>query len=213
MRIRHIWTPDEVVALERDYPDQVTRDIAKRMGMPIGKVHAKAKRMGLRKSPEFLASPTACRLDGVKGAASRFKPGQKPWNKGISYVVGGRSAETRFKRGSVPHTWVPIGSYRVNSDGYLDRKITDDGPAYKHWERVHRLVWIEAHGEIPAGHVVAFKRNRRTTELAAITPEALECISRHELARRNTIHRYPPALKDAIRLAAKLRRRIDEEHR
>jgi hypothetical protein len=72
------------------------------------------------------------------------------------------------------------------------------------------MVWIEAHGPIPRGHVVVFKPGRNSTVLEDITADGLECISRQELAARNTIHRYPPALKQAIRLAAKLRRKLDE---
>jgi hypothetical protein len=42
--------------------------------------------------------------------------------------------------------------------------------------------------------------------------ENLEMISRQELMRRNTIHRYPPALKEVIRLAGKLKRTIEDAH-
>ena len=32
---------------------------------------------------------------------THFKKGQKPWNKGVHYQPGGRSIETRFKKGQV----------------------------------------------------------------------------------------------------------------
>jgi hypothetical protein len=150
----------------------------------------------------------------VIGAATRFKPGQSSWNKGVSYQAGGRSPETRFKPGTLngkaQTLYQPVGTLRINCDGYLDRKITDDGPPHKRWVAVHRLVWIEAHGEIPPGHVVVFLPGRKTTVLEQITADALECIRRRDLVARNTIHRYPPALKQAIRLAAKLKRTIDD---
>ncbi len=112
------------------------------------------------------------------------------------------------------NTWKPVGTYRINADGYLDRKIKDEGRPQDRWERVHRLVWIEHRGPIPEGHIVVFKPGRRTTDLEAITVDALECITRRELAARNTIQRYPPELQSAMRLAGKLRRRIhDAEHR
>jgi hypothetical protein len=43
-----------------------------------------------------------------------------------------------------------------------------------------------------------------------VTAENLECIPQSELTRRNSIHRYPPELKEVIRLAAKVRRKINE---
>ncbi len=47
----------------------------------------------------------------------------------------------------------PIGSERVNKDGYVFRKI--DGleslPAHKKWKPVHVILWEAIHGEIPDG--------------------------------------------------------------
>jgi hypothetical protein len=184
------------------------------MGLRVEQVYQKANRAGLKKSAAFLASPAAHRLDGVIGAATRFKPGQSSWNKGVSYQAGGRSPETRFKPGTLngkaQTLYQPVGTYRINGDGYLDRKISDDALPHKRWVAVHRLVWIAAHGEIPPGHVIVFLPGRKTTDLEQITADALECISRRDLVARNTIHRYPPELQQVIRVAAKLRRRIDD---
>lgn len=44
-----------------------------------------------------------------------------------------------------------------------------------------------------------------------VTLDNLECVSRAENMRRNTIHRYPPELKQAIRAVAKLRRTLSAE--
>lgn len=204
------WTPEQLDTLRRLYAMTPTIQIAEQIGRPLRATYQKAKDLGLRKAPEYFAAHQAGRTDGERGRATRFQAGQAPWNKGQHYDAGGRSVDTRFKPGTRSHTWKPIGTYRVNADGYLDVKITEDGPPHKHWERVHRLVWIEANGPIPDGHVVVFKPGRKSTVLEDITADALECITRQELAARNTIHRYPPALKQAIRLAAKLRRKLDE---
>lgn len=208
---RNTWTPEQVEMLRMLYPMTPTAVIAELIGRPLRATYEKAASLGLRKAPAYYRAHRAGRTDGERGRSTRFQPGMTPWNKGISYDAGGRSPETQFKRGNRPHTWKPVGTYRVNADGYLDRKITDDGPAHKHWERVHRLVWIEAHGPIPEGHVVVFRPGRFSTELAEITLDALECISRQELARRNTIHRYPEPLKRVMRLAGRLRRKISEQ--
>lgn len=120
---------------------------------------------------------------------------------------------TQFKAGvrsgKAAQHWVPIGSLRVNSDGYLDRKVREDHGS-RNWVCVHRLVWEEANGPTPAGHAVVFKPGRRTTSIDQITLDALELVTRAELMRRNTIHRYPRELKQAIRLVGKLRRTIED---
>lgn len=209
---KHRWTPTEIEMLRRNYPHVQTVVLADAMGLTVGKVYQQAARHGLKKSAEYLASEVACRLrrgDNL-GAAFRFKPGQVPFNKGTRFVAGGRSAETRFKPGSKPQTWMPVGTYRVNADGILDLKVADTQPSRLGWVGVHRLVWEKAHGPIPSGHAVVFRPGRKTADLAAITEDALECLSRADLARRNSIHRYPPALKQAMRLASKVRRQIDE---
>ncbi|MCP3868329.1 MAG: HNH endonuclease [Gammaproteobacteria bacterium] len=141
------------------------------------------------------------------GKATRFKKGRRPHNKGRSFEVGGDSAKTRFKQGGKPHNWVKIGSERVTKYGYLQRKITDTGYPHRDWVPVHHLLWMDHHGSIPPGFIVVF-RNRNKSDLAL---ENLELISRAENMQRNTIHRYPAELKDTIRLASKLQRRLREK--
>jgi hypothetical protein len=146
--------------------------------------------------------------------ATRFQPGLQPWNKGTHFTAGGRSAETRFKPGRPANesaNYLPIGTLRVNMDGYLERKVTDDReivPA-RRWVAVHRLVWIEANGPIPAGHVVVFKPGRRSSVLEEITLDAIELITRTELMARNTVHaRYPKEVVQLVQLKGAIRRQI-----
>jgi hypothetical protein len=76
---------------------------------------------------------------------------------------------------------------------------------------VHRLVWTEANGPIPSGHIVVFKPGKRTAVLAQITPEILECITRTQLMARNTRHsNYPPELNQLIHTRAILTRAINK---
>lgn len=191
---RRHWTDAELAQLRAQYPHQVTRDIAAQMGIEQHLVYAQANRMGLRKSAAFAASDKSGRIlkGGRLSQLTQFVPGQKPWNAGTHYVAGGRSAETRFKPGRKPEeslNYLPIGSMRISKDGYLERKVTDDQslvPA-RRWQFVHRLVWEAAHGAILPGHVIVFKPGRKSQELEHITLDALDCISRRELVRRNSI--------------------------
>ena len=95
------------------------------------------------------------------GRPTRFHADQTPWNKGIPYDAGGRSRETRFRpgqrQGRALALWQPVGSLRINADGYLQRKINDDKPYYKRWRAEHLIVWEAAHGPLPKGHAVIFR--------------------------------------------------------
>lgn len=108
------------------------------------------------------------------------------------------------------HNYVPIGTQRINSkDGYLERKVTDDHPVpARRWVAVHRLVWEATNGPIPSGHRVAFRPGMKTNVEADITVDRLELVTAAEMMRRNTIHNYPPAIKDAMRLVGRVNRQV-----
>ena len=104
------------------------------------------------------------------GLTGRFEKGQSPWNKGIHYVAGGRSAETRFKKGQMPHTWRPVGSTRITVDGYKEIKVAEP----RKWRPYQNVVWEKAHGEkLKKGMKVIFadgdKMNFDPDNLLAVT--------------------------------------------
>lgn len=198
------WTESEVAYLVEHYPHRPTADIASHLGISQSRAHHKADSLGLRKTPEYFRTHVAGRFDGIRGAEKRFKPGQEPWNKGKPFPATGRTKETQFKPGNKPQTWNPIGHERITRDGYLERKMTDTGVTRRDYVAVHRMIWEEHNGPIPDGHIVIF----RDKDPKNLVIENLEMISREENARRNTIHRYPREITDAIRQVNGLRRRI-----
>jgi hypothetical protein len=212
------WTPADDNLLRTLYPDNTTAVLARLMNVGTRQIYTRATTLGLRKSPEYLASEKSGRiLRGKRDPrmmATQFAPGQTPWNKGTHFVAGGRSAETRFKKGMAPQehaNYLPIGSLRLSKDNYLERKMTDDPrivPA-RRWVPVHRLVWEAAHGPIPKGQVVVYKPGRKTTELEQITPDALECITRAELAHRNGKKLHDPALGGLYQLKGAINRQVN----
>lgn len=209
---RRPWTAADNELLIRLYPDRLTREVAQQLGRAPSTVYAQASKLGVTKSAAFLASSQSGRLDGVRGSATRFKAGQRSWNKGQRFVAGGRSPETQFRPGHRPHTWVPIGTLRI-ADGILQRKVTDTRYTPRDFVAVHRLVWEAAHGPVPAGHVVVFKPGRKTTVLEDITLDALELVTRRELMARNTVHRLPKEVAQVVRLRGQLVRRINRMER
>lgn len=208
-RISPPWSAREKQLLTQRYEHIPAKALALVLARPIEQVYQMAQQLGLAKSEAFFAGGLSGRLNGTQGANTRFVKGQKPWNHGMKgFQAGGRAPETQFKKGSLPHTWTPIGTERITRDGYLERKISDTGVTRHDYQAVHRLEWIKHHGEIPAGHVIVFKDVLPKHE--NITIDRLECISRGELAMRNTIHRYPPEVKEIIRLQRKLERKVKE---
>lgn len=90
------------------------------------------------------------------GLTGRFEKGRVPFNKGMKGVDWG-SKETQFKKGHIPKCYRPIGSERVNADGYVEIKIT--GP--DKWKMKHTYVWEQTNGVIPEGHAVIFGDGNR----------------------------------------------------
>lgn len=199
------WTPEQEAALRNRYPHERTADIARDLGIPVEKLYAKASWMGLKKTAEFLASPASGRTTGRQGIGSRFTKGHATWNAGTHYVAGGRSAETRFKKGHKPRNWQPIGAERLSKEGYLQRKMTDTGVTRHDYVPVHHLVWITHHGHVPQGHRIVFRDGNKQN----ITIENLECITLAELMRRNTCHNYPKEIAQCIQLRGVVTRKIN----
>jgi hypothetical protein len=213
---RRPWTPTELTLLHEHYADSRTADIAAALDRTVGQVYQAAERYGLRKSDAYLRSADAYRLrrGSNVGARHRFKPGHVPANKGVKHPPGwapGNMAAHQFKPGAKPHTWVPVGSLRINSDGYLDRKVNDKpGPSSVRWKPLHRLTWEAAHGPVHAGRVVVFKPGRNTTDPKLVTLDAVECITRRELMQRNTMHNLPKPLAQLVQLRGVLNRAINQ---
>jgi hypothetical protein len=213
---RRYWTPAEEQALSLHYATTRIEVLASMFNRDPRRVLAKANAMGLYKSRELIAeiAREKSAAPGHGGQLHQFKSGNAPWNKGRNYVAGGRSAETRFKPGNKPPTWVPVGSYRVvdqkNGGPELQVKVNDEpGPNSGRWRPMARHVWEQAHGPVPADHIVVFKPGRRSTRPEDVTLDAVELITRQELMRRNTVHNLPPVFAELARMRGSLHRAIN----
>lgn len=214
------WREWELALLQLHYPHVPTEPIAAALGRPVKHVLAKANALGLKKTRELIATiarERTCR-PGHGAQAYQFKPGLVPWNKGTKGLVGVQPAcrATQFKPGSRPHTWVPVGSFRVSADGVLELKVHDEPGAHnkvKRWRNYSQVVWERDVGSIPPGHIVVFKAGKKTTEPALVTADRLECISRAENVRRNSIHQLPQELRELVHLRGRLSRAINAKAR
>ena len=110
---------------------------------------------------------------------TQFKKGHDPWNKGKKGInFGGK--ETQFKKGNKPANWMPVGTERVNADGYVDVKI-QDGQLQKNWKAKHVLIWEAANGPVPEGHVIIFGDGNKLN----VNLDNLLLVSRAQLVRLN----------------------------
>lgn len=142
--------------------------------------------------------------------ASRFKPGNAAWNKGVKGWCPPGSKATQFQPGNLPHTWMPVGSYRVGKDGDLQIKWRDcPGATHLCWKPVARLVWEAYHGPIPHGMIVIFKPGTRSSKVEEIRIQNLECITKAENARRNHPRNKSPELARLVQLKGAITRQVN----
>lgn len=191
------WTPEEDAYLRTHYADSTPEELETHLGRSRSSIYQHAVSVGLKKSPQYFKTHVAGRFfkDG-RHNGQRFAPGMTPWNKGKKGWVAPGSQATQFKPGGKPMQTMPVGSYRINQDGHLQRKIGEEpGGNHKRWRNVAELVWIAANGSLPPGHIVVFKRGMKTAVLEEITLDKVECISRAENARRNHARTDPDLIK------------------
>lgn len=198
------WTDEDRDILRRAYPMTSSGDIARKLGRSVRSVYTQARIMGLRKSEAFL-SDIGRRSSKSPGAiAHQFKKGQPPANKGkrMSPETYSRVAPTMFRKGNVPANHRPVGSERVNIEGYVEIKVAEPN----RWKLKHRVIWEQEYGRIPKGSNIQFRnRNRQDIRI-----ENLYLISRQDqLKNENSLMaRYPEDLRKVIRLKGTLKRQI-----
>ena len=94
--------------------------------------------------------------------------------------------ETEFKKGAMPPRYMPVGSTRVNSDGYTLIKIEDP----KKWRSLHVYEWEKVNGPVPKGSVVIFgdgnKQNFAIDNLILVKQSELAVLNRRHLISTST---------------------------
>lgn len=199
------FTREEIQYIKEHYPHTMTENIAKTLGRPKSSIHGKAYCLGIKKTKEFMQSAeSGVFIKGsTTGEKTRFKKGQIPPNKGkkMDPELKKRIKHTFFTKGHLPHN--------AKYDGAISVRHEKNGTPYywirlskANWELLHRHIWMQHNGPIPKGFNIAFKDGNQ----ANCKLENLELISNEELMNRNTIQRYPPELKKAIRLISKIER-------
>jgi hypothetical protein len=117
------------------------------------------------------------------GRNGQFEKGFIPFNKGKKGIGGWEP--TQFKKGNKPHNYKPIGTERVNGDGYIDVKVADPNK----WKGKYVFVWEKENGNLPKGHAVIFgdgdRRNFSVNNLILVSRKQLMVLNRNKLIQRD----------------------------
>ncbi len=187
------WTAWELDYLRREYPNRSNADLAEFLHRAPRAIQLKALKLGVQKSPEYMASSGFIR--------NQFKKGHAPFNKGrerrfwVSPDGERRMHKGQFKPGECRPTNPnsrenkPIGHEKVYADGYV-WIITEHGRKQK-----HRVVWEQAHGPIPPDHCVKFKDGNRMN----CSLDNLYLVSRADHARETRAALSPEQKKEIMR--------------
>jgi hypothetical protein len=206
---RKEWQEWERVLLYYLYPKNSTALLARLLGRNVGRIHFKANSLGIKKDKEYLADITRKMwIDGKANTQGCFKKGQAPHNKGKSPSEETRQkiSKTWFKNGHLPNTTLYDGAISIRPDK-RGQKYKFIRLALAQWQELHRYTWEQAHGPIPEGMLIVFKDgDTLNCEL-----ENLEMLTREELMRRNSIHRYPEEIVETLRAIGVLQRKINSQ--
>ena len=159
------------------YPEEIRNFI---MGCYIGTGH---QAMADMVNQEFKTDYTKEQMKGFyarnklnSGLTGYYHKGHTPFNKRkTKYWVGGE--ETQFKKGHTPANHKPVGSERINVDGYTEIKTAEPNK----WRLKHNAIWESHNGPIPKGSCVLFGDGDKQN----LDVNNLILVSRKQLVRLN----------------------------
>lgn len=133
---RHKWTKEELEFLRDVYPYYENKEISKMVKEKFG-FEVTDKQLGnARKNndlPKKVIPNSGC-----------YRKGDEPWNKGkgMSDEVREKVKGSWFKKGDIPKNHKPVGSTRIDTDGYKLIKIAEPNK----WALYHRYLYEKTHG-------------------------------------------------------------------
>lgn len=190
--------------LREEYSSTDTGELCRLLGRSDRSIYSRARLLGLRRDSSYLSALGRKLASSPESIAKRFQKGQTPANKGkkMPAELYAKCSATMFKPGHAPINRRPVGSERVNVDGYVEVKISEPNK----WALKHRMIWEAENGPVPKGYNIQFISGNRLD----VRLENLYIISRAEqLKTRNSIQaRYPEDLRKVIHAKATLKRQI-----
>lgn len=132
------------------------------------------------------------------GNAHRFQKGHIPANKGEKVPLEKQSLGTQFQKGHTINNR-PIGAEQIRKNGYIWVKVEQP----RKWRKKHLVVWEQAHGPLPPGHVILFRDGNRLN--CSLDNLALVTKSEHTYIIKTGIKWHDAETFDALLMMAKIR--------
>ncbi|MFJ8100389.1 HNH endonuclease signature motif containing protein [Lysinibacillus sp. NPDC096212] len=166
--LRHTWTHEQKEFLREHYPSNSQNDL-----LVLFNQHFQLN-INLRQLTACLKNHNI-----TSGRTGYFEKGSSPANKGKKFP--GQINKTSFKKGNKPKNYKPVGTERIDRDGYVLIKVSDTGAWHHRWRHKHKVIWEKVNGPIPKGHVLIFLDRNKLN----ISIENLQLITQAQLARMN----------------------------
>ena len=199
-RPQHKWTKEEIEYLKEITPGHHHKEILDLMNEKF------EYQFGLKQVAGAIK-----RYNLKTGFTGYFVKGSEPWNKGTKGLTGPN--RTSFKKGETIHpNYRPVGSERLNRDGYIEVKIAEPGT----WELKHRVVYEKYHGAIRKDHAVIFldknRNNFDINNLACVSRQELLMLNRHRLNSENAeITKMGISLAKLMSKSSEVKKKINNE--
>lgn len=196
--------PKEVVEyINKNYLGVGPKEMTARLNKIFGKEYTRSQLKGFYRNHNLNSGLTG-QFEKGHIPTNPFKPGQFPAG----------SIKHRFKKGHKPINWRPVGSERVNVDGYIEIKTEEPNV----WKLKQKVVWEAVNGPVPDGFKLIFLDGNKEN----VNIDNLEMISNDEMLEMNRNKlRYddPESTKTGIliakvnRTAAKLQKQSKQENK
>lgn len=177
----HKWSEEEIEFIRKIYPFYENKEISKMVKEKFGFDVSTRNLQNVRnkyKIPKKVIPNSGC-----------YRKGDVPWNKGREMCdeVREKVKKTWFKKGQIPKNHKPVGSTRIDRDGYKLIKIAEPNK----WALYHRRLYEEKHGEkLKKNEAVIFadgdKTNFDIDNLVKVSRANLLYINKNKLIFENS---------------------------
>lgn len=181
-----LYTQEQADYLKQGYRQWEFKELTKRFNSHFGTSMTPSQIKGFIKAHGFKS-----------GRTGRFEKGQTSWNMGTKGLIKPNSGS--FQKGHCPVNHRPVGSERVNVEGYIEIKTAEPNV----WDLKQRVVYEQNCGPIPKGNNVRFRDgNKRNVSL-----DNLFLVDNREnalLNKRYKMSNQPVEHRETIVLLAKI---------
>ena len=202
------WPADVRAFMEANYKGTRTADLARMVNERFGPGTITVR--GLRSWKKNNKVRSGAHLGRLKPGCMSHNKG-KHWDDFLSPEAQQRVLKNLFPKGPVPANIAKIGEIRVNTDGYLVKKVQSFGNQQKRWRFLHRLVWEEHNGPIPKGCVISFADGNKQN--CAIENLVLETKAQHAIKNHMGWKSWDQESAEAYNLLADVKSAVSRKKR